>query len=951
MKIIIRRNHISRMLLILVLIASLTNAFPSRESIMSTLRSVPSPYLFPSWSPPGFKSSSFLSPMSKFKLPFRSRKQSSTFERRSSFLPDDGHNGGHSNGNSNQNNNDRQQSSNHHNYVNYQGDNYHPNFEQPASFSLSTSFESTNGNSPGTVTRNNHGSSPGHGQDTNSDNSAPIEIIPLDSALSPYNLPMEQSEKSKESVDIKSASLTVLDGPTYHSLNHQGSRQPVTILHDKLIGAPKRPSPQSVSSSISFGSSVVSNHNHNHNHHNNDHNQHHNNHNNNNQDLSVYKPSSQSNHQQSSSSHRPSLMNLHNNLVESMSWLLGNGQQSQSYSGSSYSNHAEKKRNQTNHRWPVIGDQRPSLIDSLKESIKDSIKITETLNGVGSDEHPVLFQNNHGSIKSPFLQRLKLTTSPFEHDLLGETSPHHNYNNNQGSGSHQESGHGSHGQIDRVDAEDNRVVSFWSTGGSSSPSSDEVESSSEDAGQLLYRPQTTTTAPTTLYPPYLTSPRTVAIITKRRNPVSSNNNNNLPSFMVSTSYDSTGAGYGSGSYSANGGNRHGTHGNKYGQHNYGGGIITSSGLIKTNTINTHKNNHIHVTNSISSNIFKSPHSPPKVSTPVSIVSVVSKPPIKVASVQGNKYKDPDDIQSGTLTVIDNDPIVVSNGSKTSFDFGGSGSGSWNRRNLTIVHDKLIVAYKPGRPPPSHVFPSSAPAPAVSSVGSVHPVNPIKDDPFTTRKPYNFTGSMEWILGSGSDTNGTTPEPDTVSTYFPTIGYPIRDQPNQGGGGNGFGGTVTYPPHRVTSPWPTYDPNILNDFTTPTSMATADSQPVTVTYITTTPTTSTTGRPTSSSTMTYPSVSSESSSGHSEVIAIVTKRPYFPSATVNAILAPPIPSRPLSTPAPLGNTGIFSNILSLAGISGPGGIMNRLTLLKTALFTLLVMFLPPLTLAAAVAQLL
>jgi hypothetical protein len=45
------------------------------------------------------------------------------------------------------------------------------------------------------------------------------------------------------------------------------------------------------------------------------------------------------------------------------------------------------------------------------------------------------------------------------------------------------------------------------------------------------------------------------------------------------------------------------------------------------------------------------------------------------------------------------------------------------------------------------------------------------------------------------------------------------------------------------------------------------------------------------------------------------------------------------------------LMGVLGVDSTGGLMSRLTLLKTALFTLLVMFLPPLTLAAAVAQLL
>lgn len=246
---------------------------------------------------------------------------------------------------------------------------------------------------------------------------------------------------------------------------------------------------------------------------------------------------------------------------------------------------------------------------------------------------------------------------------------------------------------------------------------------------------------------------------------------------------------------------------------------------------------------------------PHVSTPTSFVSVHSRPPLKVTAVHADRNKSPDSVASAPMLVLD------SNG------------------NVTIMHQKLIVPYKPGRPKPS-----------VSSIGTILTSN----SPVRTKPTASEAGDA---IDDKNDAEITTYYPQSL--FKPTTQYPAcRD-----------------------CPW-----------TMETEM-------------TTYPSTSTTPFITISTTTKDPMPADASSH------IIVTKRPPYPAATVNAILAPPMPSRPISTPAPIGNTGIFSSLMGVLGVDSTGGLMSRLTLLKTALFTLLVMFLPPLTLAAAVAQLL
>lgn len=246
---------------------------------------------------------------------------------------------------------------------------------------------------------------------------------------------------------------------------------------------------------------------------------------------------------------------------------------------------------------------------------------------------------------------------------------------------------------------------------------------------------------------------------------------------------------------------------------------------------------------------------PPASTPTSFVSVHSRPPLKVAAVHSNRHKNPESVASSPMMVLD------------------------SNANMTIMHQKLIVPYKAGRPKPG-----------VSSIGTIATANsPVRMKPNTTEN-----GD---VIDDKNDAELTTYYPQSL--FKPTTQYP---------------GVCRECPWTMETEMTTYPSTSSTPFVTIST--TKDPHPA-------------------------------ESSSH----VIVTKRPPYPAATVNAILAPPMPSRPISTPAPIGNTGIFSSLMGVLGVDSTGGLMSRLTLLKTALFTLLVMFLPPLTLAAAVAQLL
>lgn len=256
----------------------------------------------------------------------------------------------------------------------------------------------------------------------------------------------------------------------------------------------------------------------------------------------------------------------------------------------------------------------------------------------------------------------------------------------------------------------------------------------------------------------------------------------------------------------------------------------------------------------------------RLSTPTSMMSIASRPPLKVASVHSNRQKLPDKIQSSQVTVMDR-------------------PGD----NVTIMHQKLIVKYKNGRPKPG-----------VSSVGTILSAltTAIRPKPNQSEVP-----ESESVTPNSND----VPE---VSTYYPR-----------------------------PSTW-TAEPPIPDSCVGCDSPYPSVHLPMMSTTSSTTPASTSTSTAASSTTMAYDNHGAESSHVY------VTRRPPYPVATVNAILAPPMPSRPISTPAPLGNTGIFQSLLGVIGADSTGGLMSRLTLLKTALFTLLVMALPPLALIAS-----
>lgn len=343
-------------------------------------------------------------------------------------------------------------------------------------------------------------------------------------------------------------------------------------------------------------------------------------------------------------------------------------------------------------------------------------------------------------------------------------------------------------------------------------------------------------------------------------------------------------------------------------------------------------------NSIKSSTYNYPsQSYPSSSSPspftTSIVNVVSRPPLRVTSVQGTHHKEPDNVKSALLTVLDPPP------------------GSHRLHpNTTIVHKTLIVPYKPGRPRPTAS--TVKPFPIYPMLAGITRRPPLNHTTTTTTGAPPASSTPDWPHPGGIASSAFHPE---VTTYFPqtifqrptsTAGYPNKLWTGPTYESIYDPTSTSVPTSSLITHRPHPPGDFIHDAPIPTVVNVVSSSPTpsTTPEVTTFLSTSTTQQ------TRYPGLHPAASVVRP---VVVTRRPaYRPHqvATVNAILAPPMPSRPISTPAPLGSTGIFSSMLQLFGLEGVGGIASRLTLLKTALFTLLVMFLPPLSIAAAVAAL-
>ncbi|KAI1287257.1 hypothetical protein HDE_10117 [Halotydeus destructor] len=341
----------------------------------------------------------------------------------------------------------------------------------------------------------------------------------------------------------------------------------------------------------------------------------------------------------------------------------------------------------------------------------------------------------------------------------------------------------------------------------------------------------------------------------------------------------------------------------------------------------------------------------------SIVNVVSRPPLRVTSVSATKKKEADYIHSGLLTVLDPPP----------------GSHKLHP-NTTIVHKNVVVPYKPGRPRPVAVTTTQFPVNQVLAGVTRWPNAPNGDT--------STAHANDWPAAASSDVEVTTYYPGTFqrpttnghppswtgptyeSVYDTTMSTPWSSSSSstpsisssQSSGSSSSSSWPLRPGVADLSTTMNSVPSITQSVSSTPFTSTINMHPSEAFTTVSSSSKPTTGKPKPASSS-YPSRGSGAMKpAASQQHFAVTHRPSYQSrpaqaATANAILIPNMPSRPISTAAPIGSTGIISSLMSAVGVESAGGIFSRLTVLKTALFTLLVMFLPPLTLAAAVAQLL
>lgn len=364
-------------------------------------------------------------------------------------------------------------------------------------------------------------------------------------------------------------------------------------------------------------------------------------------------------------------------------------------------------------------------------------------------------------------------------------------------------------------------------------------------------------------------------------------------------------------------------------------------------------------------------------TSVSSSSNPKRPPIRITHVNSNKVKQPDRVHSPPLMVMD-PPFVPGLAMKLP-------------PNTTVIHSNLIVPLKPGRP---HL--------TQPTTTTQYPVYPV------------VAGVSNWPTQPAAAQWATQPSPAQWATQAtPTQWFQDPYQHSQ----HQPVTIATWNPFQVTSPTTTTtsNPTFIFDHNLPQVISETNGNTIdkpiffdeiffdTVTpqsSIIHRPSTSTVATPTSKPTKAPPQQSLQA--GQSQQSTSIVSPPKKPSPTmqvvtvtpikgsnefivhtttphsappvpassqtsyqsrpshqtstpgyVNAIWAPPMPSRPFGTQShrPLQSTSSswLSPILNMFAVENPGGVFGFVTILKTVLFTVLVMFLPPLTLAAAVMQ--
>uniref|UniRef100_T1KT20 Uncharacterized protein n=1 Tax=Tetranychus urticae TaxID=32264 RepID=T1KT20_TETUR len=348
-------------------------------------------------------------------------------------------------------------------------------------------------------------------------------------------------------------------------------------------------------------------------------------------------------------------------------------------------------------------------------------------------------------------------------------------------------------------------------------------------------------------------------------------------------------------------------------------------------------------------------------TPSPAMIMGNKPPLKVTHVIASKNKEPDEVKSSILTVLD--------------PHGGS---AHLPPNTSIVHRNVLVPYRPGRPKPSPASTTQYPIyPILAGITNWPIQNNYSNNINNNNNLNDMTVSWQW---DDADTySGTTVAPFTAGND-PTSKSPIEfldpipvssiNRPtiaiigSRPGGFGSFRPTpttiITSSPSHVISVTP-IGSNTGHVISSSPNTSTGQKQQHIFGEVIHSP------RPPSGTSASHQSdvnlsssaaaaaastSSSLSTSGSSQsfiVTTTTTTESSKPSDSyVHAIYAPPMPSRPVQ---PLSTSSVTNPSVLFSERKNIGcGLFTQLTVFKALLFTALVILLPPLTVAAAFSSL-
>ena len=265
-------------------------------------------------------------------------------------------------------------------------------------------------------------------------------------------------------------------------------------------------------------------------------------------------------------------------------------------------------------------------------------------------------------------------------------------------------------------------------------------------------------------------------------------------------------------------------------------------------------------------------------------------------VSSHTRPDSDLVQSSALTVVDESSSL-------------SASSPWPSLPTTVMHNNLVVSYKPGRTSPHATKTPFSNSINKTSAGPMRPSSESKRPPVTTPLP----------LSTSSYDFGVTKPMESIHSLQPT------KHPK--------------PPSRFPAKTPFYQQIVASVLKQPASLLSpynsTDAKKPPVVIIKAPP----------------PSVFPPS--GPPRRVGVFNPKPAS-SGFVNAILAPPMPSMPFSTAQP--STISRNPFLQIIGADSLNQLWAAVQtfgvfgVLRSLLFTLFVVFMPPLSIAAAIASL-